>query len=825
MSITYDAVKFAFVAVGREINDYIGDLNVHLRSCGEVSNWIFDDDISSFVTRDVGSVADGEFASECDELARSEIRRRQQKAAEPISTIAFKDGRYVALGGGRNARNKLKNLGWSFTPEGLLACENPFIVDISDKYDCLDAAARVEFNGWKAEAERRIASSRAADTAATFPAPAGMEYLPFQRAGIEVCLQPGHKLLGDEMGLGKTIQAIGVANVVKAQRILVVCPASLKINWQREIEVWKAEALPITILDKAAEKAPSGFVIVNYDILNQVHKALNVNWDLLIFDEAHYLKNEETRRTQIAFGETIEQVKQRISKELARTIDKPLKEKSFAKVAALLNTDEANIRSHIDGAERSRLKVSGKAIVKSLGREIVKQLTELERAAGLSATKILFLSGTPIPNRPAELFSLLRWLDPNGLGHAKKKQWFLDRYCDPEFNAYAHTYEYKGASNTDELGRYLRQTFMIRRLKEDVLADLPEKTRQIMEIEPDSKAKKLIREESECAARRDAIGEILNSSFHDQIKKLHVELGRIEENLSTLRKEIGVEKVPHVVEHVNLCFENGVKKVVVMAHHHEVITLLMERLKAFSPVKLDGEMSLPARQESIDRFQSDPDCRVFIGSLLAASVGITLTAASTVVFAEMDWVSGTMQQAESRCHRISQHDNVLAQYLVYSGSLDAIMCKTLRKKEIAIESALGDSLVDVEALPMLSPKESLVGVKTVNGPVSEPQKIQKRGRGRPKVYQDTPAPSATERSKRSVRALTDAGGKRVMLRLSPDAHDALKTIMALTGRSTETDAINQTLIAWKRELLNAEGVARTHGQSNARRHQESGPAD
>ncbi len=81
--------------------------------------------------------------------------------------------------------------------------------------------------------------------------------------------------------------------------------------------------------------------------------------------------------------------------------------------------------------------------------------------------------------------------------------------------------------------------------------------------------------------------------------------------------------------------------------------------------------------------------------------------------------------------------------------------------------------------------------------------VAKRGRGRPKVYPDKAAPTATERSKRSIRALADAGGKRVMLRLTREAYDALKVVMSLTGGAQETASINEAIIARKKELLRA----------------------
>ena len=113
-------------------------------------------------------------------------------------------------------------------------------------------------------------------------------------------------------------------------------------------------------------------------------------------------------------------------------------------------------------------------------------------------------------------------------------------------------------------------------------------------------------------------------------------------------------------------------------------------------MKLYGDTPLNERQRAIDRFQADPTCRVFVGSIKAAGLGITLTAASHVIFAELDWVPSSISQAEDRCHRISQKGSVLVQHLVFDGSLDADMAKTLVAKQAVIDLALGDDGLDLE---------------------------------------------------------------------------------------------------------------------------------
>ena len=125
-------------------------------------------------------------------------------------------------------------------------------------------------------------------------------------------------------------------------------------------------------------------------------------------------------------------------------------------------------------------------------------------------------------------------------------------------------------------------------------------------------------------------------------------------------------------------------------HHHDVIDGVAEGLKEYGTVKLDGRMKKEHRQESIDSFQGDPTIRVFVGSIQAAGVGITLTAASTVVFAELDWVPGNVSQAEDRLHRIGQHGSVLVQHLVVDESIDARLAKAIVEKQRVIDAALDD---------------------------------------------------------------------------------------------------------------------------------------
>ena len=158
--------------------------------------------------------------------------------------------------------------------------------------------------------------------------------------------------------------------------------------------------------------------------------------------------------------------------------------------------------------------------------------------------------------------------------------------------------------------------------------------------------------------------------------------------------------------------ENG-DKLVIMAHHHDVIDQLAEALAEFGAVKFDGRMSLKDRDASVGRFQTENGVRVFVGGIQAAGVGITLTAASHVVFAELDWVPGNLAQAEDRCHRIGQTDSVLVQHLVLDGSLDARMAQIIVEKMDVITAAIDSKDAD-NALQ--APKPLVAPEKPVQAP-------------------------------------------------------------------------------------------------------------
>jgi SWI/SNF-related matrix-associated actin-dependent regulator of chromatin subfamily A-like protein 1 len=304
----------------------------------------------------------------------------------------------------------------------------------------------------------------------------------------------------------------------------------------------------------------------------------------------------------------------------------------------------------------------------------------------LRAESRLFLSGTPIVNRPRELWPILQSIDPAAWGSLHE---YGKAYCQARrqyFNGRS-IWNYDGACNLVDLQRRLRSTVMVRRLKKDVLKDLPAKRRQIIELPyphcPGAKLVALLGAVWSLKEKRD-------SEFTpDNVQRLRDRSSALFEELAAMRHIEAVSKIPSVLSHVADLLDNT-GKVVVFAHHRDVIDGLHEGFARMGirSTWLYGGMLDVMKARHVDDFQKSPDCRVFIGQLDAAGVGISLTAASTVVFAEMSWVPGTMAQCEDRLHRIGQRDSVLVQYLVLDGSLDARISKTLLRKAAVIDQAL-----------------------------------------------------------------------------------------------------------------------------------------
>ena len=429
---------------------------------------------------------------------------------------------------------------------------------------------------------------------------------PYQREGVAwIEAKNGRALIGDDMGLGKTCQALSWLKLHPENRpAVVVCPATLKNNWAREVRMWIGEKESIQILEGKKAKnivSRNGIIIINYDILpGWVETLLKSNPQAVIFDECHYTKNSKANRTKAA-------------KKMAKGIK-----------------------------------------------------------------NVICMSGTPIKSKPIEFFNTINMIQPALFPN----YWaFARQYTNASYNGFGWSFD--GAKNTEKLHKVLTETIMIRRRKEDVLTQLPPKRRAVVPMEPDNR-------NEYNSASRNIIKWILQNEGKPKADKASRAQVLVEfEKLKQLAVN-GIMK--QVIEWVRDFIDSG-EKLVLFAVHKNVLDIIQKAFPDCS-VRLDGSTSQKNRQIAVDRFQTDNNVRLFLGNVLAAGVGITLTASSNTAFIELPWTPGELVQAEDRVHRIGQDANsVTAWYLLAQNTIIEVIAAILDKKAKVLVAVLDGKTV------------------------------------------------------------------------------------------------------------------------------------
>jgi len=430
------------------------------------------------------------------------------------------------------------------------------------------------------------------------PLPPNYKLYPFQKVGVKFLSTHKYALLADEMGLGKTIMAYSSVNyllIIKniINNILVICPKTAKGVWEYE----KRWLIKLPNID-----------IYNYDILGKVMDEINrKRYDIIIFDEAHYLKNSKALRTKYA-------------------------------------------------------------------REIIKVQTSLN-----NNIYIWLLTGTPLMNRLKELYNLLRLIK-----HPITNNYvdFVSRYMI--LNPWGAEVGHK---NLEELEGILRSTVMLRRQKKDVLPELPDKIIQVLIL--GSLNKEDAEKELSLFNRWEEVENKIKTTMDPNIlRSLTYERDMVFEEISRIRHNDAIEKLPYVIDYIEDVLENK-DKIVIFAHHHDVINTIYDHFKDIS-VKYTGEENEELRKKAIEEFNNNPNIKLFIGSLRVAGMSITLTTADTAIFAEIDWNVSINEQAEDRLLRIGQKNSVNIIYTILDNSIDKlILRKNFEKKEMIV-SVLGD---------------------------------------------------------------------------------------------------------------------------------------
>lgn len=665
-------------------------------------------------------------------------------------------------------------------------------------------AAKLEFEGDDPEAEITLPTEFNSARIPGWDSPATNGHLlhEYQKAGVLFCTKRAmNALIGDEMGIGKTAQAVAAAEAMAAQKILVICPANARYVWNSEIKGWSHGGTvqhisnQLDTLDMNAR-----WHIATYDQLVsrtetwRFQDEQEVQAFLAVYPEnkKDIAKGKFPRKLSLSEVSTLAPAftnPQRIAAwdKMARRLNGALLEQILAMGSILVILDEAHRAKNSD-AKRSK---------------VIRQVT--------LNNQTLLLTGTPLRNHEHEAAVLLSYLDPD---HALNKK-------------YGYTIQ--------DVKDYLSY-FMIRRTKAEVLPELPAKTRQRINIDGlDVEA---------LSDYRDAL-DWANESYRKALQRGDSEAQArqaMQGGIALARKALGLAKVlsgkvadlvADVVEYKECC--------VVFCAHQQVSDILKGQLQqqGITSAVVDGRTSQVERARIVSQFQAG-NLQVFIGGINAAGEAITLTRADTVIFVELDWVPAALMQAEDRIHRVGQRSNCQIIQLIAQldgQNLDEAMISVIGSKleriglvldegtdniveaEGSIQTAVFNRMLckqQEESQPTM-PMQASVTASIQEGPeiaitsmniASEvtvenvkPAEISTQlQRGRPKIYLDQPPPSSTERSKRSVHKLKAAGGKRLMLRLTPEGLVALKTIMATNNFASETEAINQVLIARQQDL-------------------------
>lgn len=273
------------------------------------------------------------------------------------------------------------------------------------------------------------------------------------------------------------------------------------------------------------------------------------------------------------------------------------------------------------------------------------------------SSRLIMISGTPATSRPLELYPIICALDKSLY---PSFQVYGNRYCDGR--KIGTFFDYRGCSNAVELSTVIEKAFMIRRMKDDVLNQLPKKFRR--QIFLDTKP-------SESASPKK--GEFLGDSLDAQIMQEY--------------NQASITKREPVIKYMESIVEKKIK-CLVFAHHKEMLDALENFCveKQIKYIRIDGTTQSTKRQSLVDMFQDDEGVRIAVLSLTACSTGLTLTSGKAVIFAELYWNPGTMLQAEDRIHRIGQCDNVDIHYLVAKNTIDEMVWPKLLKKLTVLES-------------------------------------------------------------------------------------------------------------------------------------------
>ncbi len=456
--------------------------------------------------------------------------------------------------------------------------------------------------------------------------------VPFQIIGARWLSENREAFLADEMGVGKSAQVVKACDYIGAERILIVCPAVARINWSREFTRFSPLDRECQIIESASQPlGRSGVVICSFNgaaDMKLIRHLAKERWDVLVIDEAHFLKEPTSTRTVALYGTDCDGLPKVVA---GSTTWGGLKARA-ARTWRLSGTPAPNwaneLWTHLHSAgiyKQSHEAFTAEfcvTITTGFGKKIVGHKNEERLKAGLKSFMLRRLVSQVMTDLPA-LWSEEVVVEPAPVDMAK---------------------HYPQLWSDDNMP-YLYQQLSDERVR--------------------------------LTNAYDSLVEAANVSGREQMDAIHALGGSI----TTLRRYIGLSKAPAVAEIVARELDaKAYTKIVLFAHHTAVVKALGEALSSYGAVTLWGGTSAKARQKAIDRFQDDGSCQVFVGQLTAAGTAITLTSACEVGIVEWDYVPATIAQAIKRVHRRGQTRTCHARFFSCTDSKDEAVMAIVRRK-------------------------------------------------------------------------------------------------------------------------------------------------
>ena len=452
----------------------------------------------------------------------------------------------------------------------------------------------------------------------TVPHNMTLEPYEYQKQGIAYALDKKRCIMGDEPGLGKTAQAIGTICASGAFPALVVCPASLKVNWQREFK--KFGGVTAVILDDKNRSSWQSY------------------WQM------KSIKGEPLAKVFITNYESL---------------------KKFF-VLKLKNTERFSLRSVVFD---ERIKLFRSVIIDESHKCKSSRTQQSKLVQGICKGKeyVLELTGTPVVNNNIDLIQQLQImgrLEDFGGYNA-----FVQRYCDGE----------NKSSHLKELNFFLNKYCFFRRQKKDVLKWLPDKTRSYLVTDIDNMKEYR-------AAEQDVIQYLRTYKDADDDKIDRAIRGAIMVKMGILKQISSKGKIKSAIDIIHNTIDGG-EKLIVFCFLKEVVKQLKEEFT--DAVTVTGDDDDRAKQRAVDSFQDDPKTRLIILNYRSGGTGLTLTAASNVLFIEFPWTYSDCCQAEDRAHRNGQKNAVTCTYLLGKDTIDEYMYNLIQKKKNIANSVTG----------------------------------------------------------------------------------------------------------------------------------------